>query len=78
MESIPQHKKQKENDKHGSSKHHKTAEETNLVSVTKKRSITLPSGAVDTLTLFMVSSSSHKTFVTSRKEKKSNQTKKEG
>ena len=38
---------------------------TNLVSVTKKRSITLPSGAVDTFTLFIVSSSSQRTSVTS-------------
>lgn len=38
---------------------------TNLVSVTKKRSITLPSGVVDTFTLCIVSSSSQRTSVTS-------------
>lgn len=38
---------------------------TNLVSVTKKRSITFPSGAVETFTLFIVSSSSQRTSVTS-------------
>lgn len=42
---------------------------TNLVSVMKKRSITLPSGAVDTFTLFIVSSSSQRTSVTSIEEK---------
>lgn len=41
---------------------------TNLESVTKKRSITLPSGVVDTFTLFIVSSSSHRTSVTSAGE----------
>lgn len=42
---------------------------TNLVSVTKKRSITLPSGVVDTFTLFIVSSSSQRTSVTSIEER---------
>lgn len=37
----------------------------NLVSVTKNRSTTLPSGVVDTFTFFMVSSSSKRTSVTS-------------
>lgn len=42
---------------------------TNLVSVTKKRSITLPSGAVDTFTLFIVSSSSQRASVISVENK---------
>lgn len=45
---------------------------TNLVSVTKKRSITFPSGAVDTFTLFIVSSSSQRTSVTSVEERHKN------
>lgn len=39
----------------------------NLPSVMKQRSITLPSGVVETFTLIMVSSISHKTRVTSAK-----------
>lgn len=39
-----------------------------LVSVTKRRSITVPSGAVNTFTLLTESSSSQRTFVTSIKE----------
>ena len=42
---------------------------TNLESVTKKRNITLPSGVVDTFTLFIVSSSTKRTSVTSTEER---------
>ena len=42
---------------------------TNLESVMKKRNITLPSGVVDTFTLFIVSSSTKRTSVTSTEER---------
>lgn len=42
---------------------------TNPVSVTKRRPIALPSGIVDTFTLFIGSSSSQRTLVTSIKKR---------